>query len=128
MQWQMIVIVHVESQCTKFQVGGNTDFVCPFIWSPVSGLVRFLTADQKQLRVGIYEGLRHIASDNAAFLSSVITGDESWIYSNEPETKQQSSQWKGPNIPRPKKCETSYSYIKEIEECHLLGYDAVWLL
>jgi hypothetical protein len=27
------------------------------------------------------------------FLSKVITGDESWIYGYDPETKQQSSQW-----------------------------------
>jgi hypothetical protein len=35
-----------------------------------------------------------IASNDAAFLSSVITGDESWIYGYDLETKQQSSQWK----------------------------------
>jgi hypothetical protein len=30
-------------------------------------------------------------------------GDESWIYSYDPETKQQSSQWKSPQSPRDKK-------------------------
>jgi hypothetical protein len=38
-----------------------------------------LTADQKQQRVNVCEKLRQIASNNAAFLSRVITGDESWI-------------------------------------------------
>ncbi|KAJ8948683.1 hypothetical protein NQ318_004471 [Aromia moschata] len=37
------------------------------------------------------------------FLPKVITGDESWCYSYDPETKQQSSQWKRPLSPRPKK-------------------------
>ena len=32
-----------------------------------------------------------------------MTGDESWINGYDPETKQQSSQWKGPMSPRPKK-------------------------
>ena len=31
------------------------------------------------------------------FLSRVITGDESWLYDYDPETKQQSSQWKTPS-------------------------------
>jgi hypothetical protein len=31
-------------------------------------------------------------SDNAIFLCSVITGNKSWIYGYDPETKQRSSQ------------------------------------
>jgi hypothetical protein len=31
--------------------------------------------------------------DDTTFLSRVITGDESWIYGYDPETKLQSSQW-----------------------------------
>ncbi|GFV26862.1 putative transposase [Trichonephila clavipes] len=33
----------------------------------------------------------------------IITRDESWVYGYDPETKQQSSQWKTPGSPRPKK-------------------------
>jgi histone-lysine N-methyltransferase SETMAR len=76
------------------QLGGHTDFVCPFIWSCVSGLMRFLTADQKQQRVNVCEELCQIASDGVVFVSMVIAGNESWIYSYDPETKQQTSQWK----------------------------------
>jgi len=32
-----------------------------------------------------------------------VTGDESWVYGYDPETKQQSSEWKDPMSPRPKK-------------------------
>jgi len=32
-----------------------------------------------------------------------VTSDEAWVYGYDPETKQQSSQWKGPTSPRPKK-------------------------
>jgi hypothetical protein len=59
---------------------------------------RILTADQKQQRVNVCEELCKIFSYDATFLSRVIIGD--------PETKQQSSQWKSPNSPRPKKDET----------------------
>jgi hypothetical protein len=48
----------------------------------------------------VSEELRQIASDDATFLSRVITGDVSWIYGYDPGTKQQSSQWRSPNSPR----------------------------
>jgi hypothetical protein len=49
--------------------------------------------DLKQQLVNICKELCQIASDDATFLSMVITGDESWIYSYDPETRQESSQW-----------------------------------
>jgi hypothetical protein len=75
---------------------------------------RIQTADQKQQRVSVCEELRHIASDDATFLSRVITGDESWIYGSDPETKQQPSQWKSPNSPRPKKERQVKSKVKSM--------------
>ena len=63
---------------------------------------RILTADQMQQRVSVCTELRQLASDDETFLSRVITGDESWVYVYEPETKRQSSQWKSPTSPRPK--------------------------
>jgi hypothetical protein len=53
----------------------------------------FLTAGQKQQRVNVCEELQ-IASDDAALLSRVITGEEGWIAGYDPETKQQSCQCK----------------------------------
>jgi hypothetical protein len=43
------------------------------------------------------------AKEDPAFISRLITGDESWIYGYDPETKQQSSQWKSPQTPSAKK-------------------------
>jgi len=57
---------------------------------------RILTADHKQQRVNVCTELRQLASDDETFLSRVITGDDSWVYGYESETKQQSSQWKSP--------------------------------
>jgi hypothetical protein len=39
MQRQMIVLTHIESQRTSFQA--DSDFLRPFLWSRVSGLIRF---------------------------------------------------------------------------------------
>jgi hypothetical protein len=47
-----------------------------------------LTADQKQQCINVCEELRHISSNNATFLSGIITGDESWIYGYDSEAKQ----------------------------------------
>jgi hypothetical protein len=53
--------------------------------------MRFLTVDQKQQCINIRKELRQVTSNDSTFLSRVITGDESWIYEYDPETKQQSS-------------------------------------
>jgi hypothetical protein len=46
-----------------------------------------LTADQKQQHVNVCKELHQIAFGNATLLSRVITGDETWIYGYDPETK-----------------------------------------
>jgi hypothetical protein len=73
---------------------------------------RILTADQKQQHVNICEELCQIASNNATFLSTVITSDENWIYGYDSKTKQQSSQWNNPNSPRLKKLRQMKSKVK----------------
>jgi hypothetical protein len=34
------------------------------------------------------------ARDDSNFISNIITGDETWVYGYDPETKQQLPQWK----------------------------------
>jgi hypothetical protein len=75
---------------------------------------RILTTEQKEQHINMCEELCQIASDNATFLSRVITGDESWIYGYDPEPKQQSSQWKSPNSPRPKRERQVNSRVKSM--------------
>ena len=75
---------------------------------------RILTADQQQQRVNVCTELCQLASDSETFLSRVITGDESWVYGYDPETKQQSSQWKSPMSPRPKKARQVKSNLKSM--------------
>jgi hypothetical protein len=48
-------------------------------------VLRILIADQKQQqRVNVCEELHQIAYDDVTFLSRLITGNESWIYSYDP--------------------------------------------
>ena len=51
------------------------------------------------------------------FLSRVITGDESWCYGYDPESKLASSQWKTPPSPRPKKIRQVRSNVKIMLIC-----------
>ena len=46
--------------------------------------------------------------------STCHTGDESWVYVYDPETKQQSSQWKSSTSPRPKKARQLKSNVKSM--------------
>jgi len=48
------------------------------------------------------------------FLDLVITGDESWIFQYDPQTKRQSMQWQTPSSPRLKKARMSRSKIKSM--------------
>jgi hypothetical protein len=41
------------------------------------------------------------------FLKNVVTGDETWVYEYDIETKAQLSQWVGKSSPRPKKAHQS---------------------
>jgi len=64
---------------------------------------RLLTGDQKENRVEINQELLANTTGNENFLKNIITGEETWVYGYDVETKMQSSQWMGKGSPRPKK-------------------------
>ena len=64
---------------------------------------RLLTDDQKENRVEISQELLAIANGIENFLKNIITGDETWVYGYDVETKMHSSQWIVKGSPRPKK-------------------------
>jgi histone-lysine N-methyltransferase SETMAR len=53
---------------------------------------KLLTDDQKQQWLEVSMELKEQVRNDPDFLSKVVTGDESWIYGYDPETKHQSSQ------------------------------------
>jgi histone-lysine N-methyltransferase SETMAR len=74
---------------------------------------RILTHDQKQRRLHISFEL----SGNEGMFDRVITGDETWCFQYDPETKRQSKQWKTQDSPWPKKARMSRSQVKTILGC-----------
>ena len=70
---------------------------------------KILTEEQKQRRVAICQDL---LERRDYILGCVITGDETWVYQYDPETKRQSAQWKTANSPLPKNFRWSKSRVK----------------
>jgi hypothetical protein len=60
---------------------------------------RLLRNDQKEYHIVFCTELKEQAKSDLNFISIVITGDESWVFGYDPETKQQSSQWKSSTPP-----------------------------
>jgi hypothetical protein len=53
-----------------------------------------LTNNQKQRHINVYLELREKSNKDPTFISRIIKVGQSWIYGYDPETKQQSLQWK----------------------------------
>jgi len=73
---------------------------------------KLLTMELKQLRLEIAQDMLDCVESDSNFLSTVITGDELWVYGYDPERKAQSSQWKHPSFQRPKKARQVRSNVK----------------
>ena len=73
---------------------------------------KLLTTEQKDLCSEIAQDNLEMGCHDENVLKKVITGDESQVYGYDPETKQQSSQQKRPDEPRPKKACQSRSHVK----------------
>jgi len=64
---------------------------------------QILTAEQKEWRLSAATNMLQEAESDEKFMGQIITGDETWVYGYDPETKCQSSQWKSAESQRPKK-------------------------
>ncbi|UYV68864.1 hypothetical protein LAZ67_6001339 [Cordylochernes scorpioides] len=73
---------------------------------------KVLMQDQKELRVLRCLELLDLIQNEPDFLNSVVTGDESWMFEYDPESKRQSCAWHTKSSPRPKKARMSKSRIK----------------
>jgi len=62
-----------------------------------------LTREQMDERVAACQNVLNIINVDKNFLDKFLTGDESWCFAYDPETKRQSSEWVGEHSPRPKK-------------------------
>ncbi|UYV62214.1 hypothetical protein LAZ67_1008240 [Cordylochernes scorpioides] len=73
---------------------------------------KLLNCDQKQHRMNIVNEMLDSVRDDPNLLQRVITRDEAWVYGYDVKTKAQSSQWKLPHEPRPKKARQVRSNVK----------------
>jgi len=80
---------------------------------------RHLSLHQKQQRLEVCLDFKENAANDPSFLSNVFTGDETWVYAYDPETKIQSIQWESPGSPRPKKARQVRSNIKSMLLCFI---------
>jgi len=70
---------------------------------------KLLSDSQKQKRVQFCQENLDFISDEPDFFSTLVTGDETWCYYYDPETKVQSMQWKRPGSPTPVKAKRERS-------------------
>jgi len=61
-------------------------------------MLHLLTDDQKENHVEISQELLANANGNENFLKKIITGDETWVYGYDVETKMPSLQWMGKGL------------------------------
>jgi histone-lysine N-methyltransferase SETMAR len=87
---------------------------------------RLLSDNQKDLHVSVCSELKQQARDDPNFISNIITGDETWVYGYDPEIKKQSSQWKWPNSPQPKKARQVHSNVKSMLIVYFLTSKALF--
>jgi hypothetical protein len=71
-----------------------------------------LTPEQREDRVTSCQDTIAMADADKNYFNKIITGDETWCFAYDPETKQQSSDWVVETSPRPKRLKFQKSRIK----------------
>ena len=71
-----------------------------------------LREDQMDDRVVACRDLLDMIDNDDNILDKIITGDESWCFAYDPETKRQSSEWVGEHSPPPRKLRFQKSRVK----------------
>jgi histone-lysine N-methyltransferase SETMAR len=73
---------------------------------------KMLNFDQKNRHKEVAREMISEAASDWTFMQSIITGDETYVYQYDVETKQQSTEWRRKDEPRPKKPRQSQSKVK----------------
>jgi hypothetical protein len=71
-----------------------------------------LTPEQREDQVTSFQDIIAMADADKIFLNKIITGNETWCFFYDPETKRQNSEWVGETSPRPKKLKFQRSHVK----------------
>ncbi|UYV79700.1 hypothetical protein LAZ67_18000322 [Cordylochernes scorpioides] len=71
--------------------------------TPAKFIRRFLTNEQNLCRLATCEHMLEMIRTDPEWKDKIITGDETWVYGYDPETKRQYAEWRGQGEPIPKK-------------------------
>jgi Zn finger protein HypA/HybF involved in hydrogenase expression len=85
----------------------------------VAKFVPKLLLQEQQLRLEVVRDMLECANCDPEFLKTVITGEETWVYGHDLETKVQSLQWKHSSSPKPKKSTTGAEQSQGAADCFL---------
>ncbi|UYV71997.1 hypothetical protein LAZ67_9001515 [Cordylochernes scorpioides] len=66
--------------------------------TPEKFIPRFLTNEQKLCRLATCEDMMEMTRTDPEWKDKIITGDETWVYGYDPETKPQSAEWRGQTV------------------------------
>ncbi|UYV65733.1 hypothetical protein LAZ67_3005268 [Cordylochernes scorpioides] len=66
--------------------------------TPAKCIPRFLTNEQNLCRLATCEDMFKMTRTDPEWKDKIITGDETWVYGYDPETKRQSAEWRGQEI------------------------------
>ena len=116
-------MVRVDRQLTVRMIAEELSFNKDTVWGIITENIemrkvcakmvpKLLSEDQKERRVTVCEDIIERRKGDPDLLRRVITGDESWIFEYDTETKQQSRQLKSLASPRPKKARMSKWKVK----------------
>lgn len=72
-----------------------------------------LNEHQKSMRIQHSRDIVAAAKNDSNFLKSIVTGDETWCFQYDPETKRQSAEWKSKNSPQAKKHEKHHQKSRQ---------------
>jgi len=78
---------------------------------------RNLTEQQQDARLNICADLLEQVAAGSELMDRVISGDESWFFQYDPETKFKSLEWHSKGLPRPKKARVSKLKVKCMLVC-----------
>ena len=70
---------------------------------------KLLTDDHKDNRTNVCRNILQMIEEELDFLGKLITGDETWVFQYDPETKRQSLQWKTRQDQRRPECQSRNS-------------------
>jgi histone-lysine N-methyltransferase SETMAR len=80
-----------------------------------------LSDEQRAARVRLSAAhLRRHRREGDSFLSRIVAGDETWVYSWDPELKRQSAEWRSEDSPRPQKARRKQGSMKVM---HIIFFD-----